>query len=69
LLFYLYAAQGLSNVQAPFSGGKAILPALSRTIHMESGIENEHGLPFTDDRRAAVSDDFVLDVYVYRNDF
>ncbi len=54
-------------MQAPFYGGKRILPALSRALHLESGIENESRLPFNDDGRAAFSDDFILDVSLYGN--
>jgi len=56
-------------MQTSVYGKQGILPALPRTIHVESGVKNEYGLPFNDDRRAAVSNDFVLDVYVYGNIF
>jgi hypothetical protein len=51
-------------MQTSFSGKQGILPELSRTIHLESGIVGKSGLSPADDS-ADFSDDFILDVFIY----
>ncbi len=52
-------------MQASVYGKRGILPALSRALHLESGILGKFGLSFGDDS-AAVFDDFLLAVFVSR---
>jgi len=57
----------LPELQASIPGKRRFLPELSRTLHLESGILDEYGLPFNDDGRAAFFGDFVLVVSVSRS--
>lgn len=52
-------------MQASVYGKPRILSALSRTLHLESGIVDKFGLSFVDGC-AAFLDDFVLDVFLFR---
>lgn len=62
-----YAAQTLPEMQASLFGKRRILPALPRTLYVESGILDERRLPLNDDGRAAASGAFILAVFVYGN--
>jgi hypothetical protein len=55
-------------MQASFYGKPGILPALSRAIHLESGILGKRRLSFNDDS-TAVFDDFLLVVFISRSFF
>lgn len=56
----------MQEVQASVYGTQRVLPALSRALHLESGIVGEYGL-FTGDDSAAFPDDFVLVFLFLRN--
>jgi len=59
-----YADKTLPTMQASVYGKRRVLPALSRALHVESGIVDEFGLS-ADDDCAAFCDDFVLAVFLY----
>jgi hypothetical protein len=66
LLFFFCAVKDLFDLQAPVSGREAILPALSRAIHLESGIVGKCRLSAGDDR-AAFFNDFILAAFLFWN--
>ena len=52
-------------MQTSLSGKQGVLPALSRALHMESGVLDKFRLSFTDDF-AALRNDFVMAVFLFR---
>ncbi len=52
-------------MQASVYGKREILPALSRALHLESGILGKYGLSSCDDF-TAIFDDFLLVVFISR---
>ncbi len=50
-LFYQCAVKNLQKMQTPFYGKQGILPALSRALHLESGIVGK--------RRPSAGDDYA----------
>jgi hypothetical protein len=51
-------------MQASLYGKSGILPTLSRTLHLESGILGKCGLSVDDDI-TAIPDDFFLVVFIF----
>ncbi len=58
----------MQEVQASVYDTQGILPALPRALHLESGILDKRRVSFGDDS-AAVFDDFLLAVFIFRISF